>query len=45
MGDVEFKGMSGGELRQVSLAGFMELGEAGMDRVGGVCRIGVLGPN
>ena len=27
-----------------SLAGFTELGEAGMDRAGVVCRIGVLGP-
>ena len=36
--------MGGGELRWVSLAGFTELGEAGMDRAGVVCRIGVLGP-
>ena len=44
MGDVEFKGVGGGELRSVNLAGFTELGEAGMDRAGVVCRIGVLGP-
>ena len=36
--------MGGGELRWVSLAGFMELGEAGIDRAGVVYRIGVLGP-
>jgi len=36
--------VGGGELRWVSLAGFTELGEAGMDRAGVVCRIGVLGP-
>ena len=34
VGDVEFKGVGGGELRWVSLAGFTELGEAGMDRAG-----------
>ena len=44
MGDVEFKGVGGGELRRVNVAGFMELGEAGMVRVGVMCRIGVLGP-
>ena len=44
MGDVEFKGVGVGELRQVSLARLKELGEAGMDRAGVVCRIGVLGP-
>ena len=44
MGDVEFEGEGGGELRQVSLAGFTELGEAGMVRVGVVCRISVSGP-
>ena len=37
MGDVEFKGVGGGELRWVSLAGFTELGEAGMDRAGVGC--------
>ena len=42
--DVEFEGVGGGELRWVSLAGFMELGKAGMNRVGVVCRIKVLGP-
>ena len=36
--------MGGGELRRVSLDGFTELGKAGMDRAGVVCRIGVLGP-
>ena len=36
--------MGGRELRWVSLAGFMELGEARMDRVGMVGRIGALGP-
>ena len=41
---VEFDGVGGGELRQLSHAGFMELGEAWMDRVGVVGRIGVLGP-
>ena len=44
VGDIEFEGVGGGELRHVSLAGFTELGNAGMDRVGVVCRIGVLGP-
>ena len=44
MGNVEFKGVGGGELRWVSLPGFRELGEAGMDRAGVVCRIGALGP-
>ena len=29
---------------RVSLAGFMELGKARMDRVGMMCRIGMLGP-
>ena len=42
MGDVEFKGVGGGEFGRVSLAGFTELGEARMDRVGVVCRIGML---
>ena len=36
--------MGGGELRRVSLAEYTELGKAGMDRVGVVYRIGVLGP-
>ena len=44
MGDIEFKGVGEGELRRVSLAGFTELGEAGMDRAGMVCRLRVLGP-
>ena len=39
-----YTGVEGGKLRWVSLAGFTELGEAGMDRAGVVCRIGVLGP-
>ena len=42
MGDVEFLGEGRGELRQLSQAGFMELGEGGMDRVGTVWMIGVL---
>ena len=39
MGNIEFEGVGGGELRRVLLTGFMELDKAGM-----VCRIGVLGP-
>ena len=39
VGDVKFEGVGGGELRRVSLAGFMELGKAGMDRAGIVCRV------
>ena len=44
MGDVEFKEVVVGELRRIGQAGFTELGEARMNRVGVVWRIEVLGP-
>ena len=43
MGDVEFEGVGGGELRRVSQAWFMKLGKAGMDKFGMVCKIVMLG--
>ena len=41
--EIEFEGVGRGEFRWVSLAGLKELDEPGMDRIGVVCRIGVLG--
>ena len=41
---MEFEGVGRGELRRVRLVGFMELGKVGMDGIGMVWRIGVLGP-
>ena len=42
VGDVEFEGMGAGELMRVGVAGFMELGKAGMERAGVMCWIEVL---
>ena len=44
MGDLEFKGKLREEFRRFGLARFMELGKAGMDGIGMVWAVGVLGP-
>ena len=44
VGEIKFEVMGRGELRMVRLAGFMELGKVGMDRIRMVWRIGSVGP-
>ena len=42
--DTEFDGLGRGELSWIKLVGFMALGKTGMEKIGKVWRIGMLGP-